>query len=42
MPQPPAPPENGDYMIAAYCIVGAIFILYTLSLYLRARRSLRP
>ena len=42
MPQIPAPPQNGGYMIAAYCIVGAIFIVYTLSLYLRARRSLRP
>ena len=42
MLQAPAPPQNGGYMIAAYCIVGAIFIVYALSLYLRARRSLRP
>ena len=34
-------PENGGYMIAAYVVVGAILIGYALSLYLRARRSLR-
>ena len=37
-----APPQNGGYMIAAYVVAGAIVIGYTLSLYLRARRSLRP
>lgn len=36
------PPENGGYMIAAYVLVAAILIGYTLSLYLRARRALRP
>ena len=35
-------PENGGYMIAAYVVVGAILIVYALSLYLRTRRSLRP
>jgi hypothetical protein len=40
--QTPPPPQNGGYMIAAYILVGAILIGYTLSLYLRARRSLRP
>ncbi len=34
-------PQNGGYMIAAYVVVAAILIGYTLSLYLRARRSLR-
>ncbi len=34
-------PENGGYMIAAYIVVGVILIGYALSLYLRARRSLR-
>jgi hypothetical protein len=34
-------PENGGYMIAAYIVVAVILIGYTLSLYLRARRSLR-
>ena len=36
-----APPQNSGYMIAAYVIAGVIVIGYTLSLYLRARRSLR-
>jgi hypothetical protein len=35
-------PQNGSYMIAAYILVGVILIGYALSLYLRARRSLRP
>jgi hypothetical protein len=35
-------PENGNYMIAAYILVGVIVVGYALSLYLRARRSLRP
>jgi len=34
-------PQNGGYMIAAYVVVAAILVGYTLSLYLRARRSLR-
>ncbi len=34
-------PENGGYMIAAYIVVAVILIGYTLSLYLRAGRSLR-
>jgi len=34
-------PQNGGYMIAAYIVVAVILIGYTLSLYLRARRSLR-
>ena len=37
-----APPQNGGYMIAAYILAGVVLIGYTLSLYLRARRSLRP
>jgi len=35
------PPPNSGYMIAAYILVGVILIGYTVSLYLRARRSLR-
>jgi len=35
-------PENGNYMIAAYILVGVILVGYGLSLYLRTRRSLRP
>jgi hypothetical protein len=34
-------PDNGGYMIAAYIIVAVILGGYALSLYLRARRSLR-
>src|SRR6267378_278192 len=39
MPEPV--PQNGGYMIAAYVLVGVILVGYALSLYLRARRSLR-
>jgi hypothetical protein len=35
-------PQNGGYMIAAYIVAAVILLGYTLSLYLRARRSLRP
>ncbi len=38
---PETVPQNGGYMIAAYIVVAAILIGYTVSLYLRARRSLR-
>lgn len=38
---PETVPQNAGYMIAAYVITGVILIGYTLSLYLRARRSLR-
>jgi len=34
-------PQNGGYMIAAYVAAAVILIGYTLSLYLRARRSFR-
>jgi hypothetical protein len=36
-----AVPQNAGYMIAAYVLTGVILIGYTVSLYLRARRSLR-
>ena len=35
-------PQNGGYMVAAYILVAVIIAGYALSLYLRARRSLRP
>lgn len=35
-------PQNAGYMIAAYIITGVIVVGYALSLYLRARRALRP
>jgi hypothetical protein len=38
---PETVPQNGGYMIAAYVVAAVILIGYTVSLYLRARRSLR-
>ena len=35
-------PATAGYMIAAYIITGAILVGYAVSLYLRARRALRP
>ena len=39
---PQSVPQNGGYLVAAYVIVAVILVGYALSLYLRARRSLRP
>ncbi|HYU10168.1 MAG TPA: hypothetical protein VEK77_12415 [Gemmatimonadales bacterium] len=39
---PQTVPQNGGYMIAAYVVAAVIIVGYALSLYLRARRSLRP
>ena len=39
---PETVPQNAGYMVAAYVITGVILLGYALSLYLRARRSLRP
>ncbi|MFN2571561.1 MAG: hypothetical protein ABR537_08130 [Gemmatimonadales bacterium] len=39
---PEAIPQNGGYTIAAYIVVAVIIVGYAVSLYLRARRSLRP
>jgi hypothetical protein len=38
---PETVPQNGGYMIAAYIVTAVIVGGYALSLYLRARRSLR-
>lgn len=38
---PETVPQNGGYMIAAYIITAVILTGYALSLYVRARRSLR-
>jgi hypothetical protein len=35
-------PQNGGYMIAAYIVTAVIVVGYAVSLYLRARRALRP
>jgi hypothetical protein len=34
----PETPDNGQYMVAAYAITAAIYLLYSLSLWLRSRR----
>jgi hypothetical protein len=39
---PDTVPQNGGYMVAAYIVAAVILVGYSLSLYLRARRSLRP
>ena len=36
---PPETPSNGEYMVAAYVITAAIYLLYALSLWIRVRRS---
>ncbi len=38
---PDVTPDNGNYMVAAYIIGGAIYLLYALSLFLRARKELK-
>jgi len=39
---PETVPQNAGYMIAAYIVTGTIMVAYAVSLYLRARRALRP
>lgn len=34
-------PSNGQYMIAAYVVAGVIYLVYALSLWMRARKELR-
>lgn len=34
-------PDNGQYMVAAYIVAGAIYLIYALSLWIRARRELK-
>lgn len=38
---PDLTPSNGQYMVAAYVVAGAVYLLYSLSLWIRARRELR-
>ena len=38
---PPEIPDNGDYMVAAYVVAGGIYLIYALSLWIRARRELK-
>ena len=32
------PPQNGEYMVAAYVLVAVVLVLYALTLVARARR----
>ena len=34
-------PQNGGYMVAAYIVAGTIYLLYTLTLWARARAAVR-
>lgn len=38
---PPETPDNGGYMVAAYLVAGGIYLMYALSLWIRARRELK-
>jgi hypothetical protein len=38
---PPETPDNGQYMVAAYIITAAIYLLYAVSLWVRAKRVTR-
>ena len=33
------PPDNGQYMVAAYIVAGLIYLAYSVSLFLRASRA---
>jgi hypothetical protein len=37
----PETPENGGYMVAAYIVAGVIYLTYSFTLWLRARRAVR-
>lgn len=37
----PETPQNGGYMHAAYIIAAVIYLTYSLTLWLRARRAVR-
>jgi hypothetical protein len=36
---PPQTPSNGEYMVAAYIVTAAIYLLYALSLWVRTRKA---
>ena len=38
---PDITPVNGQYMEAAYVVAGTIYLLYTLTLWIRASRELK-
>jgi hypothetical protein len=35
------PPDNGQYLVAAYVVAGTIYLSYVISLIVRARRVRR-
>jgi hypothetical protein len=35
-------PQNGGYMAAAYIVAAVIYLTYSVTLWLRARRAVRP
>jgi hypothetical protein len=35
-------PDNGRYMVAAYIVAAIIYLCYTLTLWLRARKAVKP
>ncbi len=37
----PETPQNGQYMVAAYTVAAVIYLTYSLTLWLRARKALR-
>lgn len=32
------PPDNSGFAVAAYCIIGAVYLCYTISLWVRSGR----
>ena len=36
---PPEPPQNGEYLVAAYVIATVILLGYWLALWIRAKKS---
>ena len=37
----PETPQNGGYMVAAYVIASVIYLTYSLTLWVRARKAVR-
>jgi hypothetical protein len=37
----PETPQNGQYMVAAYTVAAVIYLVYSLTLWLRARKALK-
>lgn len=37
----PETPQNGQYMVAAYTVAAVIYLVYSFTLWLRARKALK-